>query len=176
MSIVINMLGGPGRGKSTSAYSLIGSLKRLGYKAELLTEYVKWAAYKEDSFELNDQLYMMVKHNHRLSVLEKLVDIVVTDTSLINCIGYTFKYRTLALNLYNSHPNNINILVPRKEKYMKYGRVQTEDEAKYVDEVILKTLKEKHIEYAEFQKDNLDAAILQYVVDEATKQGITVNA
>jgi hypothetical protein len=138
MSLVVNMLGGPGRGKSTAAFTLIGRLKTAGYKAELLTEYVKWPAYKVDRYELADQLYLLAQHNHRLSVLSGLVDIVVTDTSLLNSIAYTTSetQQKLAVELYTKY-HNINFIVPRKKLYMNYGRSQTEDEAKSIDGVIL---------------------------------------
>ena len=174
MSIVINFLGGPGRGKSTAAYSLIGALKRGGYKAELLTEYSKWPAYKEDQHELTDQLYLMVQHNHRLGILEKLVDIVVTDTSLINCVGYSFKHRTLALNLYASHENNINILVPRKGKYMQYGRSQTIDEAIALDDTIMKVVHENKIPYVNVNAGDVDGEVSALVKMFANEHGVVV--
>ena len=43
--MVINLLGGPGCGKSTVAAGIFHQLKSLGYSTELVTEYVKDIVY-----------------------------------------------------------------------------------------------------------------------------------
>lgn len=137
MALVINMYGGPGRGKSTTAYKLIGLLKHNDYKSELVTEYVKHSAYIGNNFEIQDQIFLLAQHNHRLRILEQQVDIIVTDGSLLNTLAYCTRddqkvERDLSMELYNRY-DNIGFIVPRKTNYMRYGRSQTKEEAMDLD-------------------------------------------
>ncbi len=121
-ALVVNMFGGPGRGKSTTAYKLIGFLKSKNHKAELVVESAKEAAWTNAKHKLEDQVYLIAKHNHDLRILENQVDIIVTDGSLLNCLAYSdvIKQHTeisLAKELYNRF-NNIGFIVPRKKMYM----------------------------------------------------------
>lgn len=182
MALVVNMIGGPGRGKSTAAYNLIGRLKKEGYKCELLVEYCKFAAYADAHYEFKDQLHMMVEHNHKLKVLATKVDIVVTDTSFLNCVAYCNEEeqfeKMLAYELYSRY-TNINIVVPRKELYRPYGRHQTEDQAKDLDTRILDSINDgikkgfisPYLNMVE--KDTQEEDIYKLVVDKAHKMGYT---
>lgn len=139
MTLVVNLYGGPGAGKSTLAYELSGKLKREGYNAELVVEYAKKVAYKKSTFEFTDQIYLIAKHNHNLKMLvDSKVDIIVCDCSFLNTLVYCPKdaliERQLAIDLYNRY-NNIGFIIPRKEKYLQIGRHQTLEEAKALDTV-----------------------------------------
>ena len=46
--IVINLLGGPGSGKSTIAYDLAGYLKKIGVNCEYISEFVKQRVYEKN--------------------------------------------------------------------------------------------------------------------------------
>jgi tRNA uridine 5-carbamoylmethylation protein Kti12 len=143
MALIVNQYGGPGRGKSTTAYKLIGMLKANNYKAELVVESAKEASYTNSLHKLQDQVYLIAKHNNDLRILENQVDIIVTDGSLLNCLAYCTEdqkiEKALAKELY-SRFNNIGFIVPRKENYMKYGRSQTREEAVELDKKIFDSL------------------------------------
>lgn len=144
MALVVNMFGGPGRGKSTTAYKLIGLLKAKDHKAELVVESAKKAAYTNALHQLQDQVYLVAKHNNDLRILENQVDIIVTDGSLLNCIAYADPETQrmeieLSKELY-SRFDNIGFIIPRKALYMKYGRSQTREEAEIIDKKVFDSI------------------------------------
>ena len=53
---VINLVGGPGCGKSTTAAGLFYELKRRDYSVELVTEYAKSRVWEDSLRTLNDQI------------------------------------------------------------------------------------------------------------------------
>ena len=83
---VINLFGGPGSGKSTTAAALFSNLKRLDFKCELVTEYAKDVEYEGRSNIFEDQLYITAKQNRRLKRLQDYhisLDYAITDCSLL---------------------------------------------------------------------------------------------
>ena len=62
---IINLIGAPGSGKSTTAAGIFYNLKMKGIKCELLTEYAKDRVWEENFMALNDQLYIFAKQNHK---------------------------------------------------------------------------------------------------------------
>jgi predicted ATPase len=58
---VINLYGGPGTGKSTTAAALFALMKREGYNVELVTEFAKDLVWTERNKELGDQIYIFGK-------------------------------------------------------------------------------------------------------------------
>lgn len=189
-AMVVSLHGGPGRGKSTTAYKLIGLLKHNDYKSELVTEYVKHSAYIGNKFEIEDQVFLLARHNHRLKILEEQVDIIVTDGSLLNTIAYCTKpeqeiERELAKKLHERF-DNIGFIVPRKLKYFKYGRSQTRTEAEELDKKIFEAIQylpenqridlsylENSPEYLSKDSDIVLKTIYDIVIEEAKKRSIT---
>ena len=183
-ALVVSMYGGPGRGKSTSAYKLIGLLKHNDYKSELVTEYVKHSAYIGNKFELEDQVILLAQHNHRLRILEKQVDIIVTDGSMLNTLAYCSDSPfecAMAKELYSRY-TNIGFIVPRKAKYMRYGRSQTREEAEALDKKIFDAIsylpENERIDLQDIDTNDKNTDIVlqtmyNRVVEEARKLGIT---
>lgn len=152
MALVISMIGAPGAGKSTLAFDLAARFKREGkHKVELVTEYAKDAVYSQNKGALGDQFYLTAKHNHRLMRLQDKVDLIITDSCLLNACIYANLYiddkekrnaeiaSLAAKDLYLNYDNFLIYISPQK-KYAKYGRTQTESESKLIDEKILKFL------------------------------------
>lgn len=137
--LVVNFFGGPGSGKSTLAYELIGKLKRNDHKAELVVEHAKWLTYNKSMTEIKNQVMLAAHDYYNITLLKDQVDFIVLDGSILNGLAYTQKdddiERQLAIDLY-SRQWNIGYMLPRKKTYMKYGRRQSEDEAKELDENI----------------------------------------
>lgn len=61
MSLVINLIGGPGAGKSTTAAGLFFLMKCAGLKVELVTEFAKELSYDENWADLKKQLYVLAE-------------------------------------------------------------------------------------------------------------------
>ena len=58
---VINLLGEPGAGKSTTAAEIYACMKKQGYKVELVTEYAKEVLYEDRYRVIEDQVYIFAK-------------------------------------------------------------------------------------------------------------------
>lgn len=63
MTVVINMFGGSGCGKSTTAALLFARLKLKGAHVELVREYVKYWAWNDRQVKEFDQLYLLGKQS-----------------------------------------------------------------------------------------------------------------
>lgn len=141
--IVINLFGGPGAGKSTTAAGLFFLMKNAGMKVELVTEYAKDMVWAGRHRELDDQLYILAKQHHRLHVLKEKVDYVITDSPLLLSSIYAFQYDSkmpesfhdLVANLFKRYDNR-SVIITRVKPYHEYGRNQTEEEAKGIDKRI----------------------------------------
>jgi len=149
-TLVINLFGGPGTGKSTTAAGIFYKLKLAGVNCEMSREFAKEKVW-EDSYQvLNDQNYIFGEQFHRLWVLLEKVDIVITDSPLLLSILY---YKDGNPNfpkmVASEHRklNNFNVLLQRVKPYNPQGRVQDEQGAKEKDEeirVILDNLGEEY--------------------------------
>jgi Cdc6-like AAA superfamily ATPase len=135
MTIILNLYGSPGSGKSTSAASTFVKLKQAGRKVEYLTEYAKQLTYHERFNTLQEQVYVFAKQMHYLDgfLNSNSLEVVVTDSPLIlSCLYapsyYPSSFNQLVRDLYGRY-HNINIWINRVKPYLQYGRTQTEDES-----------------------------------------------
>ena len=137
--IVVNLYGGPGSGKSTTAAGIFSELKMLGLNVELVTEYAKDKVWEKHEAILDNQIYVFAKQYHRLFRLTNQVEVVVTDAPILLSTIYNkdrtllgTSLDTLVVEAYNTF-NNVNYFLKRTKKYNPKGRLQTEDEAKELD-------------------------------------------
>jgi len=139
MTLIVNLYGGPGTGKSTTAAATFAELKFQGVNCELVTEYAKDLVWGRTTVTLDNQLYLLGKQYHRLWRMLDQVDVVVTDSPLLLFTYYGRKqsetFRQLVLETYQSM-DNYNIFLKRVKEYNPAGRVQTEDEAREIDFVL----------------------------------------
>lgn len=153
--IIINLLSGPGCGKSTVSAGLFYKMKNLNLKVELVQEYAKDMTYENRSNILEDQLYIFAKQARRLKRLKGHVDYVITDSPLLLSIIYNTQSQILnelIEETFNSYVN-INFLLKRIKKYQTYGRNQTEEQAREIDLKIQKMLIEKRYWYHNIDSD-----------------------
>ena len=140
-TLVINLLAGPGTGKSTIAAGVFYELKQAGINCELVTEYAKSVVWGETQKTLDDQLYVFAKQHHRMFNLINKVDVIITDSPLIFSLIYgknmKDSFKNLVKETFNDF-NNLNYYVIRKKKYNPAGRNQNEEEAIIIDKKIHK--------------------------------------
>lgn len=148
MTKIINLFGGPGSGKSTTAAGLFFLMKHEGYKVELVTEYAKELVYEGliTHTSAKDILFGQWK---RQAILMDKVDYIITDSPLLLGAVYAkhSEDRLDAKQWFNSGFDNINFFILRTKPYAVYGRTQTEEEAKQKCVEIKNLLLELDIEH-----------------------------
>jgi hypothetical protein len=151
MTQVINLIGGSGLGKSTTAAGLFSEMKLRGLHVELVTEYVKKWAWQGKKIDPLDQPLIFGKQAHAESILYGKVDWIVTDSPLILSALYEEFYNGKSI----IKPSVINFLEAAKEKGVVHhnffmarnkpfdtrGRYETEEIARSVDEFMRGALK-----------------------------------
>jgi len=156
---VINLFGGPGCGKSTTAADLFAKLKAAGKNVELVREYVKDWAYEGRKIGALDQLYILGKQTHKEGLLYGKVDYIITDSPILLGPFYESHYnsgRTIskeaAINFLERAAElgviRHNYVLQRHKPYVPIGRYETEDQAKQIDVKLkeyLDLLMEKYI-------------------------------
>ena len=109
-TLVVNMFGGPGAGKSTTSAGVFSLLKLHGMNCELVTEFAKSLVWKESLYELKDQVYVTGNQYHNMYVLKDKVDVIITDSPLIIGLMYNTVsdvFIKLTLELFRGF-NNLN--------------------------------------------------------------------
>lgn len=143
-TLVVSMYGGPCSGKSTMTSRVFADLKDLGINCEIASEYAKDATWQKSFHILSNQLYIFAKQQHRIWRLDGQVDVILTDSPLLNSVIYgsdksTDLFKELVYEEHNKRPK-LDIFLKRVKKYNPSGRSQTEDEAKELDILIHKVV------------------------------------
>lgn len=174
-TIVINLMGGPGAGKSTMASFLFAKMKMAGISCEYVTEYAKDMVWENRYNILNDQLYILSKQYRKLKRINGEVDVIITDSPIVNNIYYNSKISNnndkisdklindLVFELCDKF-DNYYYLIERNHSYENKGRYQTEEESNSVSKEIKLMLDELNIKYSSYQSgENSVNEILQEV-------------
>lgn len=142
--LVINIIGGPGSGKSSMTASVFSFLKWHDVNCEMALEYAKEVVWSKTENLLRNQLFVFGQQHNRIYHLLDKVDVIITDSPLLLSIVYDKNKNTtlksLVLDEFHRY-NNMNYLLTRKKKYNPSGRLQTEKEAKEIDEQLRHLLK-----------------------------------
>lgn len=145
-TVVINLLGGSGLGKSTTAALVFGELKLRSKETELVREFVKEWAWQGKPIGRFAQGTLYGHQIERESALYGKVDYVVTDSPLLLCPIYQLHYSGhdaiksqvlkdmgTAKELGITH---LNFLLARKKAFNPKGRYETEEQAKVIDKKV----------------------------------------
>ena len=162
-TIVINLYGGPGVGKSTIAAGLYYRMKQLGISCELVSEFAKEAIYDGNKKIFNDQYYIFGTQHYRMLRLMGEVKYIICDSPLLLCPIYNkIKDNIFEELVYNEDIKfqQINYFISRTNKYDIAGRNETEEQAYLIDIKIQKLLVDKNIYYTHICIDNAIETIL----------------
>jgi len=133
MPLIVNLYGGPGTGKSTTAAGVFSMLKLHDVNCELVTEFAKDLTWEGRSVALGNQVYILGKQYHKIFRLLEDVDVIITDSPLLLGIVYdksgSAAFKEFIMELHHAH-SSMNIFLKREKKYNPKGRGQNEDEAK----------------------------------------------
>ena len=175
-TIVINIAGGPGSGKTTVAAELFSKLKEKGYEVENVSEFAKELVWEKRNEAFDDRLYMHAEQNHRLMMMNGNLDYIITDSPLILTSVYNHFYLEdkhtkeynkmiddVTLLTFNSY-NNITFLIERETGYDTNGRRESQAEAKAIDERIIEYLEDNNIQYIKIKdRENAADEIIKYL-------------
>lgn len=166
---IINLYGGPGTGKSTSAAYFYYLLKAAGKNVELVREYVKDWAWEGRKISTYDQIYFLGKQVRRESMLYGKVDWIVTDSPVMMNLYYAQRYCTLSLgegvraatlSFYRQASEDghkhLHVFLKRNKPYLSEGRYQTEAEALEIDLGIRRVLEDLKVPTIESSPDEPD--------------------
>jgi len=185
--LVVNFAAGPGAGKSTAAMRITSDLKSKGVRAELVTEYAKDLEWSGRNGEMSDQLYMLAKQHQRLRRLRGKVEVAISDSPLPLGLVYaggtpyeTPAFERLLMERFRSF-TNLNFFVERTKDYEKFGRQQSEEEARALDDRIRKTFGRLQIPMITISGDAIGwgharMEIVQAVVKVRRDRGLIVQA
>lgn len=148
MLTCINIFGGPGTGKSTTAAFVFARLKQQHKNVELSVEYAKSRVYEEHHSMFDDQVYIFAQMLRQYHRCEGKVDYMVNDSPLLLSAVYSratnHRYKSfepLVIEAVNSY-HNINIMLERTVPYKTEGRNQDISEAEEIDALVKKVLSE----------------------------------
>lgn len=173
-TIVINIAGGPGTGKTSVAARLFSLLKEKGYDVENVSEFAKELVWEGRNEAFNDRLYMHGEQNHRLMQMNHKLDFIITDSPLFLTAVYNDYYLRdkfpktyndmidlVALETFKLY-NNKTYFLSRNTSYELIGRREDEKTANEIDSRLLNYLKEKNIAYKQI---NLSNAVEEIIKD-----------
>jgi adenylate kinase family enzyme len=158
-TIIVNLYGGPGTGKSTGAAYIFSLLKMNDIDAEYVSEFAKDKVWEGNSEVFKCQFYITGKQTYRIARCFGKVDVIVTDSPIRLGKIYADRIGLTRLGLacveaadqFNLH--TIDIFLKRVKPYNPNGRNQSEDESKEIDTDILDMLNEQKVPYYTFNGD-----------------------
>ena len=159
---IINLYGGPGCGKSTTAAGLFSLMKMEGEHVELVTEFARDEINSGNKHRLNDQDWIFAHQHHRIQRLEDSgIEYVITDSPLLLMLVYadnvwcnkpyleSFKRFVYEVD---STYNSYNIFIQRNDQFSEEdpGRVHSLEESKKIDDEIITMLTYHKVPYKKY--------------------------
>lgn len=150
--IVVNLMGGPGVGKTIISKEVFAALKREGIACDESPEYIKRKLREKAMKVIESQLYIFGKQQFQLYTLKDEVDVIITDSPLLNCSIYDKEkcpfLKGLILKEFNKY-TNLTYFIERDDnyKYETEGRYQNLEGAKKVDVEVQTFLEQNNIPY-----------------------------
>jgi len=163
-TVIINLFGPPGSGKSTTAANLFGVMKLLGKSVELVHEVAKDYTWEHRNVALNCQPLIFGKQLFRLEKLLGQVEYVVTDSPILLSAIYGnegYEWVRYVCHKFKSM-KNINYYINRVKDYNPVGRNQTEGESDEIGQAIRLVL----AEHAYFKTVNGDDSAVPFILDD----------
>ncbi|MGL5691242.1 MAG: AAA family ATPase [Bacteroidales bacterium] len=159
-TLIVNLFGGPGTGKSSMASTVFSILKWKGVTCEYVSEYAKELVWSERNKTFEDELYIFAKQHHRIKNCVGKVDVIITDRPLFMSIPYNriygsnkntsvswdSYYEKLVFETVSMY-DNYNIYLTRKKDFNEVGRQESVQTAMVIDDACKESLQEFEMNY-----------------------------
>ena len=184
-TVVVNLFGGPGIGKTTTANRLVGQLKMNDIDAVYISEYIKELIYKANSDRvssadkevarklLDGSLYsqscVFARQKELLDIHVDQVPVIVTDSPLPLNVIYlkdnSEAYNKDVLRCFNDEYLNINIVLQRDPNalFQSEGRIHNKTESVVKDMEIVKFLRINRINFVSFPVNDI-SSMFDYMI------------
>lgn len=172
-TIVINLTGGPGSGKSTTMAGVFYNLKKRGYNCEMAPEFAKEMVWEESFKKMDDQAYIFAKQFHRMWRIANKVDLIITDAPLFVTLFYDGEkcedLATYVMKKFHSF-ENITFFVERDpDNYQTEGRIQSKEHAQIIDNELKKIMDEHNVRYTILKQRDAVENIVDFVIKNIDK-------
>ncbi len=81
--VVVNIIGGPGTGKSILASEIFSKVKREGITCDVSWEYIKRKLREKALKVVQSQIYIFGKQQFQLFTMKDEVDVIITDSPIL---------------------------------------------------------------------------------------------
>jgi hypothetical protein len=149
-TVLVELVGAPGAGKSTTAAQIFSELKHLGVNAELITEVAKEWAWEGRKIDFRNQTLLAATQLHRILNTADRADIVITDGSLQLSHWYAQQYGLPSQLAIKGMLDEISIamgtrtyFIARDKPYNTAGRFHTEHESDLIGGLMAEYFKAK---------------------------------
>lgn len=140
-TLIVNLFGSPGSGKSTGAAYIFSQLKLKGIDCELVTEFAKDKVWENNEEVFKNQAYIFGKQYFKISRVYGKVDVLITDSPLLLSSFYNNskilgeEFDTVVKNVSDNY-NNLFFFIERVKDYNLNGRFQSKEESDIISEKI----------------------------------------
>jgi hypothetical protein len=164
MSVIVNLFGGPGIGKSSIASGLTYRLKKNHITCDNPYEFPKLLAWDENKSAISDQLYVLANQHRGIVKSFGKVDYIILDSPILLSLIYKDYYNkeresdypsklyganfdNMILDIHNGY-RNINILLKRTEgNHNEKERYHNLEQSLELDNMIQESLDNNGVEY-----------------------------
>ena len=178
MKKIINLYGGPGSGKSTTAADLYAIAKKDSINTELVREYIKNWVWEGREIQPGDQVYVAAKQSKLERVCFNKVDLIITDSPMLLTHYYEDKYDDtfpVCEFIIKKHEElsercgyaSEHIFLTRTKEYNPKGRYQNKEEAIEIDSELKSLLVKQGYKHSIFEGD---ANAAQKIYDSIIKE------
>lgn len=180
-TVLINLISGPGSGKTTTAAQIFAEMKIRKLNIEYVQEYAKLLVWTEKFETLNNQYQVSYEQFNIFNSLNGKVDFIITDGSLLHGLVYNVLNKDNTSNIIKTHQSilnwyskfkNINIFLERDENipYESEGRLEDIMSAIEIDKLLKIELQKQKIKHTDITVAGIDIAkICDFILEEAKK-------